>query len=261
MSNIVAANLSRAIVRSCDDKAYKEEDDHLRTAYERIWINQELYHKDEPEWWCQKFVDSGDEVVELFYEQFPAIADSKENNDDIEEEEQENGILKPSEIEISCNKQLYRFDANEQTVVSIGRRSGCDIVVRNEYLSRVAALIYLLPQFKQVLVVDVGSVSGLKMVDRNRAESTLAKTMFFDRNVIALDWQESSGFELGCGNSFTVRPQWCVICMAQPREVRLNPCRHYILCVRCANRVKTCPWCKLPIQYHDYPALVHSYIK
>lgn len=44
------------------------------------------------------------------------------------------------------------------------------------------------------------------------------------------------------------RRPWCIVCMASPQEVALDPCGHMSMCHTCANEVKECPLCRGPIQ-------------
>lgn len=44
------------------------------------------------------------------------------------------------------------------------------------------------------------------------------------------------------------RRPWCVVCMAQPQEVAIDPCGHCCMCHTCVEAVKTCPVCRGPIQ-------------
>lgn len=57
-------------------------------------------------------------------------------------------------------------------------------------------------------------------------------------------WQSSGAFSSsGAGGS---RP-WCVICMAKPEEVAVDPCGHLSMCQGCAEQVQQCPVCRGPI--------------
>lgn len=47
----------------------------------------------------------------------------------------------------------------------------------------------------------------------------------------------------GAGGS---RP-WCVICMAKPEEVAVDPCGHLSMCKTCSEQVQACPVCRGPI--------------
>lgn len=40
---------------------------------------------------------------------------------------------------------------------------------------------------------------------------------------------------------------WCVVCMAKPEEVAVDPCGHLSMCRDCATQVKMCPVCRGPI--------------
>lgn len=43
------------------------------------------------------------------------------------------------------------------------------------------------------------------------------------------------------------RRPWCVICMAKPQEVAIDPCGHLSMCHSCAGAVQACPMCRGPI--------------
>ena len=36
----------------------------------------------------------------------------------------------------------------------------------------------------------------------------------------------------------------CVVCMQKPHEAVIDPCGHISMCIRCAERVDTCPICR-----------------
>eukprot|EP00812_Abedinium_dasypus_P007283 NODE_1926_length_1033_cov_236.745399.p1 GENE.NODE_1926_length_1033_cov_236.745399~~NODE_1926_length_1033_cov_236.745399.p1 ORF type:complete len:231 (+),score=35.03 NODE_1926_length_1033_cov_236.745399:3-695(+) len=40
---------------------------------------------------------------------------------------------------------------------------------------------------------------------------------------------------------------WCVVCMACPQEIAIDPCGHLSMCHNCASAVKDCPVCRGPI--------------
>jgi len=41
----------------------------------------------------------------------------------------------------------------------------------------------------------------------------------------------------------------CVVCLERGREVVLDPCRHYCLCIECSDRLRQCPMCRRQIEY------------
>lgn len=43
------------------------------------------------------------------------------------------------------------------------------------------------------------------------------------------------------------RRPWCVVCMAKPQEVAVDPCGHISMCSGCASAVQACPMCRGPI--------------
>jgi len=44
------------------------------------------------------------------------------------------------------------------------------------------------------------------------------------------------------------RRPWCVICMANPQEMAIDPCGHMSMCYRCSTAVQACPVCRGPIE-------------
>jgi len=39
----------------------------------------------------------------------------------------------------------------------------------------------------------------------------------------------------------------CTICLTEPKNVLLSPCNHLLCCVECADKVSSCPVCRLAI--------------
>lgn len=50
------------------------------------------------------------------------------------------------------------------------------------------------------------------------------------------------------GKKHRRRRPWCVVCMANPQEVAIDPCGHLSMCHRCATAVQACPVCRGPIE-------------
>lgn len=57
----------------------------------------------------------------------------------------------------------------------------------------------------------------------------------------------SSGYRSGSGSGGGGSRPWCVICMAKPEEVAVDPCGHLSMCEQCGSLVKSCPVCRGPI--------------
>lgn len=67
--------------------------------------------------------------------------------------------------------------------------------------------------------------------------------------------QSFSSDELGSSAEATAegklhrrRRPWCIVCMASPQEVALDPCGHLSMCHSCAASLKACPVCRGPIE-------------
>lgn len=253
------SELSKAIVQCYTNHSVE---DNLRSAYENLWIEQKKNHTDEPNWWQQRIVDTGDEIVELFAEHFPLRNKNcfEKNNTD----EADDLWVKSNEVEIAYQHTSYRFQVSDSNTLIIGRRSECDVQILDAAVSRVAALLYLLPQWNQLLVVDVGAFYGIKITDRdnNNNKQNERRSKMFNRRVFSLEWHESGVIEISPSISFTIMPKQCVICYENPRSICFQPCMHFVTCLRCSRRFRHCPICKQYILYKDQKsASVHSHIK
>jgi len=64
-----------------------------------------------------------------------------------------------------------------------------------------------------------------------------------------LDHLGSSGRSSSGGGAGGSRSRpWCVVCMAKPEEVAVDPCGHLSMCEECASQVRQCPVCRGPIE-------------
>jgi hypothetical protein len=40
----------------------------------------------------------------------------------------------------------------------------------------------------------------------------------------------------------------CVVCLTNPKDTTLLPCRHFVTCAECLDRLEKCPLCRGPIK-------------
>jgi hypothetical protein len=41
----------------------------------------------------------------------------------------------------------------------------------------------------------------------------------------------------------------CIVCMVGPKSHLAVPCGHQLACERCAASMKSCPYCRTPVQF------------
>lgn len=152
----------------------------LRSQYVEIFNLQNMYYRDTPTWWIDVFRDSGDMM----------IANLKK---DLKLSEKKYDLN--WEVCIKHGTTIYKFNKDKR-VVLIGRKMGCDILLPNKSItepgtSRLHAIVYLLPEFGMNVIVDVGSLHGIKTLKRSSSKKCI-NSLPSDRKIITLDWEESA---------------------------------------------------------------------
>lgn len=201
----------------------------LRQGYEEIFNEQELYHSAEQEWWKGQFDNVAKELTHLLIKEFPPCNENYSN-----------------ELSVAWNHQLYQF--KDKQVILVGRHIGCDVLFNINGTSRLHTMVFPLPQFGKILVVDVGSLSGVETLKRS-SEQPLRHSRPTNREVLILDWNEVAVFKLG-DTQICINPRECVICFDRPRHVTFN-CKHFLVCVDCASKITLCPLCRTSITNQD----------
>jgi len=69
-----------------------------------------------------------------------------------------------------------------------------------------------------------------------------------DAVVVTSMGSSRSGRSGTSGGGRTGARPWCVVCMAKPEEVAVDPCGHLSMCQDCGNKVNACPVCRGPIE-------------
>merc|ERR1711916_65325 len=46
------------------------------------------------------------------------------------------------------------------------------------------------------------------------------------------------------------RDNECVVCLCDPKDTILMPCRHFCVCHTCFERLDFCPFCRTPVRYY-----------
>nr|QBK87178.1 MAG: zinc finger protein [Marseillevirus LCMAC201] len=164
--------------------------------------------------------------------------------------EQNSEIIKNEKLtrNLSPNFQIVGADCTwdlNQSVVVIGRKDGCDVQIKQDFISRVHLLIFIWDQM--VLVVDPGSLNGIKSYKRVDQTMPLENSIPDARKVLKFGRSEAYVLDLSNDCYITASPKECVICFTNPRQIRLN-CNHFIMCRECCDKVKQndnlCPLCR-----------------
>lgn len=87
----------------------------------------------------------------------------------------------------------------------------------------------------------------LPVTDPNLTQSSASQNPIGGSLRSELTSKGSSMYSSSRSSTGGSRP-WCVICMAKPEEVAVDPCGHLSMCADCAALVKQCPVCRGPIE-------------
>mmetsp|Transcript_1519 Transcript_1519/g.5175 ORF Transcript_1519/g.5175 Transcript_1519/m.5175 type:complete len:152 (-) Transcript_1519:247-702(-) len=89
------------------------------------------------------------------------------------------------------------------------------------------------PDMPQIQAVEAGDIPRM----------ACAVSQSFSSDELGSSVETSAG-----GKRHRRRRPWCVVCMACPQEVAIDPCGHLSMCHRCATAVEACPVCRGPIE-------------
>lgn len=202
----------------------------LREIYTDIFRRQE--HK-EGYWWKEQFLESANILSEKIKSEF------KETTS------------KTTEVKISYGSQIYE---RQKDVILIGRFKGCDVPIssyNDRKVSRLHAIVFIFRKFSKILVVDVGSFSGIKMLERS-SETPVVHSLPDNRNVLVLELNEFVKLEMG-SVTLIINPKDCVVCHSNDKNVRFGiskingkmyGCDHYVVCDKCSQKLIQCPACE-----------------
>ncbi len=198
-SNIVAGySSSSGAIQMCpsadpeaDKKKLNENAACLRSKYLEIFQLQEnVYDNDQqPNWWIDVFRDSGDIMVEKLKQELKLPEPQEPVNDNWE-------------ITVKYGEVTQKFNKDKR-VFLIGRRQGCDIWLPQN-ASRLHAIVYLIPELKMTLVVDVGSLVGI-VTDKRGSDKPCVSSLPESRKIIVLDWCEFASLKF-CAHEIVMCP-------------------------------------------------------
>lgn len=222
-----------SIVSSSVSSIVNNDSEKLREIYCKIFDDQDKLYKNNQSWWIDQF----QEASQIYLDDFKKQADSKEINNDWN-------------LTISCNGQFHDYSSNSnKRLILFGRKHGCDILIQhtNQFISRLHAMIFIIPEINKIVIVDPGSISGIVTLLRS-SDNQLINSLPKSRAVLVFDITEM--FVIKLGNiqlGFNLKD--CIICMDKPRECTFQ-CGHHIVCNDCRVKLNKCPLCK-KILLHD----------
>ncbi len=204
----------------------------LRQAYLDMMTAQETTHVSEPEWWKEVFSEVGKLIamraMGILFAEPSAAAPAPPT---------------PT-ITVAYDGRLFSFDDN--VPITIGRLSSCDVVLDPRGTSRLHAIIFRVPAEGSILVVDVGSATGILTLARSATLRPMVCSRPDDRYVLDFGAQETAILTLGTA-ILAVNAKECVVCLEKPRAGVLG-CGHHVVCIECLNAISRCPVCRAPVE-------------
>lgn len=201
----------------------------------------ECTEKADAEYWKSKFIKTGNILIEDMVKKFGSVKPEK-----------------PAPTKISYNGKVYEFTP-DVNVFLIGRKIGCHIQFppnTKSPLSRLSAILFNLPKCGVRILVDVGSCNGFVVKARgdvNQRPISLPSSHAFAPKVIAFSSGESVQIQFvgDLPTSFlTIEPKICLVCINRARQVKFEPCKHFVTCETCSKLVKgKCPLCRSTIDW------------
>jgi len=210
----------------------------LRTTYLAIFNEQENdpARKKNQSWWIEPFRLSANAILQQF----------------LSEKQESSSVAAAAPaakttITICHDGVMTEFDAKKDSVVLVGRRPESHVVLHKSGSSRLHAVIFLFPELGKLLVVDVGSETGVVTQARQHQNLPLQSSLPIDRKTIELEWGESAVLVMG-SEIITVTPRECVVCLDKPRTCKLA-CQHFATCDDCTDRLpgNKCPLCRVSV--------------
>lgn len=150
--------------------------------------------------------------------------------------------ISETQMSISTDSKLFEFD-NKKCVL-IGNNEGCDIALYHSLgCSRLHAILFPMPQLGIFVIVDLGSMYGIKTIKRS-TNADLVHSLPKQRNTLIFTWGEIAILRFA-EQTVAINPKTCIICMENPRDVKFN-CGHYSTCADCSKSINKCPICRKP---------------
>jgi hypothetical protein len=162
-------------------------------------------------------------------------------------------IMEGEESDVYTQSGVITIDEG-MCVRAIGRIPGTDFYIdlpHDTCISRICFVIIVVPG-KAIVVMDMGSISGIKTLSRQR-DLPLVHSTEEERRFLYFSWGERAVLELAEGRRFAFYPKECIVCMTEPRgAVVFQPCQHCVCCDGCAEKIKQremgCPVCRGDIE-------------
>lgn len=146
---------------------------------------------------------------------------------------------------VATDNQLYEFDSTNNKYIMVGRKPGCQVLFTHDGTSRMHAMIFPLPELNMILVVDMGSLTGIMTVKRSQQNKQCVNSLANNRNVLIFDWNEVAILKMG-SVQVGINTKECIICMTNPRNVIFG-CNHSVACADCSQKLTDCPICRAHI--------------
>ena len=255
--------------------------ENLRTQYVKVFDDNDRLFPNENMWWKKVLEETGSQLAQQFQNAkqiaVPAAAavalcEKQQQRANIDEEmvaAKDDTIEKSSSSSFApvAAAAAYAISnsvssiANERYVIAlkdgmvvnteivpnaasptvlIGVKPGCDIEAG---LSRLHAIVYIFPSLASVLVVDVGSMTGIRTLERSDKTKPLVSSKPEARAVLEFGLKERVVLSLG-GCSIMLNPPQCVVCLDKPRCRQFQACLHFVTCADCASKLVECPICR-----------------
>lgn len=235
--------IAQSMIPEPDKTKLKANSEKTREIYEKILEEQES-HPDHPTYWKEQFIKTAQSMLKTYTpsdNESDEIQPSKKLK--IEEKEIKIGYVNSREK----TTKMFTFDSKIDLII-IGRYEiksvGCDIKMRtvnDNYVSRVHLIVIPLKNTNKFALVDVGSLSGIRIIKKNKNncdETSLPNA----RKVLFIDFDDFAVIKAG-QDKIIFNPKECIVCMENPRGIEFS-CKHNVVCPTCAKGLKTCPICR-----------------
>ena len=193
----------------------------------------------------------------------------------------DSGCLEPTDFILpvlavdKTGQHVYEFNLNEP--LTVGRKNyGNRLVLDSERIkmsaagveccvtSRIQAVIIYVPVLQQIVIVDLGTELGMRIVDRSTATcggvSGSVRTREEDcsgptgRRPLLMQPDETVVLKFYDNSYLVLNPKLCLICNHALRQLRAS-CGHLVMCKACyldlslrqQDQPLACPLCRLPL--------------
>lgn len=206
----------------------------MRKAYLEVFELQYTTYKDDKTWWKKEFHNAGMIMLSSMEAAFEAST--------LDAGFTGLSAVVDKEIFIAYNEQLYVF---KDRMVTVGRHPGCSVeFLQKSGTSRLHAVIYLLPEIEQYIVLDLGSCDGIITTNRSSEQPCLC-SIPRARNLLSFHFDEVALLSMGVAK-LAINPKSCIICFDRVRQQTFS-CGHHLACSQCADRLSICPLCRKDI--------------